>query len=402
MALASVAELVEFLGRSFLLERPQHEEVARLQDRFPDARELGRELLRRDWLTPFQVNQLAAGRGTELLVGPYLLLERLGEGGTGQVYKARHRALHRVVALKVLRKEYLEHPHAIRRFLREVQAVAQLEHPNIVHAFDAAEAGGTYYLATEYVAGPDLDRLVRQEGPMPVAPACDFVRQAALGLQHIHEHGLVHRDLKPSNLLVAPPGREPPPGSGCLGRWGTVKILDLGLARLQERDEHSAATLLTQLGSLMGTPDFIAPEQARDCHTSDIRADLYSLGCTFYFLLSGQVPFPRGTIPEKLLQHQLDAAEPVEEVRRARLPAADARADLPAPVAALVRKLMAKGPEERPQRPAEVADFLTALLRKVRVSGPFRRRPVGLPPAGAAEVTEIVPAPLPIEPEPPA
>src|SRR5262249_13617316 len=155
--------------------------------------------------------------------------------------------------------------------------------------------------------------------PLPVLQACDYLRQAALGLQHAFERGVVHRDLKPHNLLVTRAETPSVRGSSAhlprpfasAYRWGVLKILDMGLARLLDRDERPASTLLTQVGSVMGTPDFIAPEQARNSHTCDVRADLYSLGCTFYYLLSGQVPFPKGTLTEKLLQHQLDAPEPV-------------------------------------------------------------------------------------------
>jgi serine/threonine-protein kinase len=305
----------------------------------------------------------------------------------GQVFKARHRTLGRIVALKVLRKQMLKNTVAVRRFRREVQAIAQMAHPNIVRALDADEVGGSLHLAMEYVEGQDLAGLIRETGPLRLAQACDYIRQAALGLQHAHECGLVHRDIKPANLMVT---REKGPGStglltragSCLGRWGTVKILDLGLARLQERDDVPGVSLLTKIGSVMGTPDFIAPEQVRDSHDCDIRADLYSLGCTLYFLLCGQVPFPNGTITQRLLQHQLDEPEPVEDVRRQRL-LSDTGAtrgpgfsvEIPAAVRDLVRKLMAKNPQERPQTAAELAETLTEILRKARPSTLIRRRP---------------------------
>jgi Leucine-rich repeat (LRR) protein/tRNA A-37 threonylcarbamoyl transferase component Bud32 len=307
---------------------------------------------------------LAPGR--DLVLGSYILLERLGEGGMGQVFKARHCKLGRIVALKLIRKERLDNPATVKRFQREVRAAAALSHPNIVHAYDADEVNGTHILVMEFVEGAtDLTQLVKKNGPLPVAQACEYIRQAALGLQHAHERGMVHRDIKPSNLLLAV-SRPPQPVSR--GREtassGVIKILDMGLARL----DHSAAaddksTTMTQEGAVMGTPDYIAPEQARDSHQADIRADLYSLGCTLYFLLTGQVPFPGGSLTEKLIKHQLQEPAPVEQVRP----------DVPREVAAVVRKLMAKNREDRFQTPAEVAAALTGKLG--RVSQRFAARP---------------------------
>jgi serine/threonine protein kinase len=380
MSVVGVESFVDYLSRIQLLTPIQLEETTgRLLLQFPDSRDLARELLRRDWLTAFQINQLANGRGADLVLGPYILLERLGEGGMGQVFKARHRMLSRLVALKVLRKEMAEHPLAVQRFYREVQASAQLSHPNIVRALDAGEVSGTLYLAMELVDGTDLCRVVQQRGPLPVAEACDYIRQAALGLQHAHEQGLVHRDIKPANLLVTKQGTGSSAllarPSGYLGRWGTVMVLDLGLARLREGDEPG--NLLTQVGAVMGTPDFIAPEQARNSHTIDIRADLYSLGGTFYFLLAGEVPFPEGSIADRMIQHQLDEPRPVEVVRREMLTSAGGpggrSAEIPPAVGDLVRKLMAKHPEQRPQTPIEVANVLTDLLSRARPSSRVRR-----------------------------
>src|SRR5262249_23975252 len=196
----------------------------------------------------------------------------IGEGGMGQVFKAWHRHLDRVVALKVIRKDKLDHPEAVRRFLREIELAARLSHPNIVASYDAGEVGGLRYIALEYVEGTDLAKLVKEGGPLPVAQACDYVRQIALGLQHAHERGLVHRDIKPSNLLfcrTTSAHGEPPVGLGA----GTVKILDMGLARLQ--GPTNPGEELTQCQTTLGTPDFISPEQARDARSADIRSDIY-------------------------------------------------------------------------------------------------------------------------------
>ncbi|MFO0964377.1 MAG: protein kinase [Gemmataceae bacterium] len=341
-------QLAEAILQLQLLDGEPRDRLLALAASHRDARELAQDLLRRDWLTAYQINQLFLGRGADLAFGPYVYLERLGEGGMGQVFKARQRSLGRVVALKVIRRECLSNAKVIKRFEREMQALGQMRHPNIVHAFDADHVDGVCYIAMEYIDGIDLARLVKQSGPLPVTQACDYIRQAALGLGHAAEQGLVHRDIKPANLFLTRPGEtrasaimaraketgvQPRP-SGLASRpvsqasgvvplpasdlpWGLIKILDMGLARWTDVDNDR--TRLTQLGAVMGTPDYIAPEQTRNSSACDIRADLYSLGCTFYFLLSGQPPFPNGTLTERLLHHQLDQAEPVDEARRRRL-----------------------------------------------------------------------------------
>jgi serine/threonine protein kinase len=341
MTAASTASLVDALRRYRLLEPAQLEAVtSELQAAFPDAKALAGELIRRGWLTPLQANHLLRGRGAELLLGSYVLLDRLGEGGMGAVFKARNWKLGRVVAVKLIRKERLNNPDAVRRFQREVRAAAALNHPNIVLAYDADEIGGTHLLVMEHVEGAtDLSRLVKQNGPLPVEQACEYVRQAALGLQHAFERGLVHRDVKPANLLLAGGGK-------------VVKVLDMGLARLDPSGNDEESSTMTQQGAVMGTPDYIAPEQALESHTVDIRADLYSLGCTLYVLLTGRVPFPGGTLIQKINKHQFEEPRPIEAFRP----------DVPPGVASVVGKLMAKRPEDRFQTPAEAAAALEAAL----------------------------------------
>ncbi|MBY0528532.1 MAG: protein kinase [Gemmataceae bacterium] len=331
------AQLVDVLAQLHLLDDTQHDETVRqLQPQFGDARSLARELIRRGWLTPYQVNQLFLGRGNQLLLGSYILLERLGEGGMGQVFKARHQTLGRIAALKVIRKDRLSNREALHRFQREIQAVSQLSHPNVVVAFDADQAGDTHFFAMEYVEGIDLGQLVKRSGPLGILQACDFIRQGALGLHHAHERGLIHRDIKPSNLLLSTKDQ-------------LVKVLDLGLARLERDADGDPSTTLTQQGSLMGTPDFIAPEQARNSHRIDARADIYSLGCTFYYLLTGQVPFQAETSTEKLYKHWFEEPKPLEELR----------SEVPPATVAVVRRLMAKKPEDRYQSAALLAAALT-------------------------------------------
>src|SRR5262249_23317439 len=257
-----------------------------------------------------------AGEAAWPTVPGYTILAKLGQGGMGQVFKALQTRLDRVVALKVIRQECLLHePKAAARFQREAQAAAQLNHPNIIIVYDFNQVDDNYYIAMEYVEGIDLDQMVRDGGPLPVEKACDYIRQAALGLQHAHEEAdMVHRDIKPSNLLIALPKKEigmsgyyplpngrlkanpaviPPPGapkrSAGSAEDGVLKILDMGMALLLHSADPDSAHQTMQ-GTLMGTPDYISPEQAMDSHQVDIRADLYSLGCTFYFLLAGRPP----------------------------------------------------------------------------------------------------------------
>lgn len=357
-SVASVADFIDALHASQILEQSQLDEVIRdLQPRYDDLRALADALVERGWLTPYQVQHVMTGRGHELVIGPYRVLDLLGEGGMGQVFKAMHQRLHRLVALKVIRRERLSaDPEIVRRFQREAQLAAQMSHPNVVIVFDSDEVDDRHFIAMEYVEGIDLSKLVRDRGPLPIKHACEFIRQSALGLQHAHERGLVHRDIKPSNLFVTRIGSKggnpdlPQDEKAIFASESVVKILDMGLARLTESTGKDAS-FQTQAGTVMGTPDFIAPEQARNASSVDHRADLYSLGCTFYFLLTGKPPFPEGSVVEKLLMHQLDDAAPVEELRP----------NVPERVLAIVKRLMAKRPADRFQTAQEVVDELAKL-----------------------------------------
>jgi WD40 repeat protein len=349
-ALPSAEALLAAAARAGLVE-PQRLQQLReeLAAQPHDALQLGRELLQRGWLTAYQVNHLLQGKEADLHVGPYQLLQRLGKGGMGQVFQARHSRLGRVVALKLISPQHLGDPAARRRFLREMRSLSRLDHPNIVRALDAGEEeGGRLYLVMDFVEGADLAHLVKEQGGLPIGQACDCARQAALALQHAHDKGLVHRDVKPSNLLRTPDG--------------TVKLLDVGLARLRAPEEAEGSTTLTDTGMAMGTPDYVAPEQITDSKRVDIRADLYSLGCTLYHLLSGRPPFAGGMVAHKLLRHQTEEPEALAALRP----------EVPAALAAVVQKLMAKKPEERYQSPAEVAAALGHLLRTGKwAAGPF-------------------------------
>jgi tRNA A-37 threonylcarbamoyl transferase component Bud32 len=302
-------------------------------------------------LTPPTLSQPAAS-GPDMgppVVRGYEILEELGRGGMGIVYRARQIARDRIVALKVIRQERIAHPETVGRFRREAQAAARLSHPNIVSVWEYDQEGDTHYLAMEFVPGQTLQRLVEQSGPLPVEMACEVIRQTARALQHAAEQGLVHRDVKPSNLMLV----GAVPGSPLPAR-PLVKVLDMGVARLyQIAGAEESLTTLTRDGSVIGTPDYIAPEQLENPHDADVRADLYSLGCTFYFLLTGRVPFPGGTLIQKLDRQRWEMPPSVDQLRR----------DVPPAVAALIRRLMAKHPDDRPKTPAELVAGLEHLAR---------------------------------------
>lgn len=317
--------------------------------KFPSAEALARQLIKLGWITAFQAKMLLEGDGAQLAFGKYRLLDKLGEGGMGLVYKAQDTKLGRLVALKVIRADYLNHPQALKRFDREAKAAAALSHPHIVTLYDADEIAGTRYLAMEYVAGADLGKALKAEGKLPLAQACGYVRQAALGLAHAHAAGLVHRDIKPANLLLA---QAPSGGGGSTpshAAWGQVKVSDLGLARLHVANDSGA----TKDGALIGTIDYMAPEQARDASSVDARADLYSLGCTLFHLLTGRPPFAGETAINKMLAHQQD---PPPRLR-------DLAPEAPEGLEKLLDALMAKDPNARPKDGAAVAEALEPFCR---------------------------------------
>lgn len=289
------------------------------------------------WITTWQVEQLLSENGMPIVVGPYRLLKMLGAGGMSRVYLAEQVSMKRKVAVKVLPQE-LETTESYRqRFFQEAEAIARLDHKNIVQAYDCIEAHNTLYLAMQYVKGIDLSALVEREGPLPFDKAADYIRQAADGLQHAHEAGLIHRDIKPANMLV--------------DTKGVVKLLDLGIVRLTMED-NSSLTAMHQ-GQMLGTTDYMSPEQANDSHGVDARTDLYSLGCSMYYLLTGKPPFPTGTLAQKLLKHQIETPKKISELRP----------DVPRDLEAIVEKLMAKKPEERFGSAAEVAFVLQEWLQ---------------------------------------
>ncbi len=372
------AAFLSALRGSGLLTPAQADDLARwAAPAKADPTALAKEVARRGWLTNYQIKEVFRGRGNELTVDRYVLLDLLGEGGMGRVFKAHDTRLARDVALKIIRKERLSNPAAVARFGHEMVALGQLQHPNVVKAFDASQTGDTHFVVMEFIDGQDLTKLVLARGPLPVPEACEAVRQAALGLHHAFEAGLVHRDIKPSNILVGRDGR-------------TVKLVDLGLARLGEPGQEEAR--VTQEGYVIGTPDFLAPEQARDPGTVDIRADIYALGATLYYTLTGKVPFPGASPTEKLLKH---CTEPPPSLRAL-------RPEAPPQLEHLIHWCMAKRPEDRPQTPMQLAAALQPFCPLTRSSG---AHPVAQPgpapyPAPAPYPTppqyQPAPAPLPL------
>ncbi|MDB5308488.1 MAG: Phosphate transporter, periplasmic phosphate-binding protein PstS, partial [Gemmataceae bacterium] len=313
---------------------------------------LAAHLVRQRLLTAAQAAYLLRGRVRGFFITTkYKIMDRLGAGGMGTVFLCEHLILQRLVAVKVLTGAAggADVPEgAVQRFYREARAVAALDHQNIVRVFDVDSAGGQPFMVMEYVDGTDLHRITTAQGGLKIPQAVDYVRQAATGLQHAHEAGLVHRDIKPGNILV--------------DRAGAVKILDLGLARFHtdtQRNENLTARF--DESAILGTADFISPEQIHRTSDVDIRSDIYSLGCTLYFLLAGRSVFDEGSATQKLIWHQSRAPTLVTDVRPS----------VPSGLATVVAKMMAKRPDERYQTPTEVAAALV----------PFAQAPVVPPPS---------------------
>lgn len=305
----------------------------------PDGDAAAQQLISAGRLTHFQAEAVCERQFQGLVIGNYEICDRLGAGGMGTVYKARHRRMRRVVAIKILSREVDKSETFIKRFQREVEAVARLNHPNIVAAYDADEGPVGHYLVMEFVNGQDLASIVRQNGPLPIAEALACIIQAARALDYAHKQNIIHRDIKPANLLR--------------DTSGIVKVADLGLARFEEaRDTISEDTSpLTQAGTIMGTVDYMSPEQALGLADVDHRADIYSLGCTLYFLLAGKAPFAGSSVMATLLRH-----------REAPIPTLTAvRSECPAPLDAVFRRMLAKSPDDRFQTMAEIVKALEAI-----------------------------------------
>ena len=295
-------------------------------------------------------------------IGQYQLVEKSGHGNMGDVYRAFHTKLKRTVAIKLLPEYRQRSPQAVSRFHREMEAVGRVDHPNIVRAYDAGEADGQFFLAMEFIEGVNLSSLVCSVGQLDVANACDIIRQAAVGLQHAHEHGLVHRDVKPSNLMLT--------------TTGVVKVLDLGLARLQVEACNDGDG--TGSGQIMGSADYMAPEQGSNARDADARADVYALGCTLYFFLAGRPPFDdqrHSTFLGKVIAHANEDVLPIDQIRP----------DVPGQLVAVLNRMLAKSPADRLPTAAEVVESLTPFCDGSDLAGLLRNRGVARP------ITPMVP-----------
>jgi serine/threonine-protein kinase len=335
-------------------------------------RRMARQAVQQGRLTLWQVQQLMAGRSSGFKIDRYMLLELIGQGGMGRVYLARDTRLNRRVALKILSPERMNNPRAIARFQREARVGAQLQHENLVRIYDEGEANGKCYLVMEYIEGKTIGAIIAENGPIPPASAARLARQVALGLEHAQQKGLIHRDVNPYNILVT--------------RDGVAKLTDLGLAIDQTEQAQ-----VTREGATVGTFDYVSPEQARHSHAVDTRSDIYSLGCTLYHMLSGQVPFPCPSLPEKLFGHQAVEPELLEKL----VPG------IPAGLAAVVRKMMRKSPDDRHPRPMDVALALEpytdhsagAMLPGASASrSGTSARPDGRPPLSETQI--VIPPPV--------
>lgn len=367
----SIEEFQQRLTAAKLLSADESESAVRTvieAERVADGAAVAERLVAAGKLTPFQAERLCQGPGGQLTLGNYVILDQLGQGGMGTVFRAEHRQMKRQVALKVLRPDRLASPNAALRFQREVETLAKLDHPNIVTAFDADQVDGICFLAMQFVDGRNLATVVRQNGPLPVAQAVDCVLQAARGLAYAHQQGIIHRDVKPSNLL--------------LDRQGTVKLLDLGLAALAAHDTDHPETL-TGGDLLVGTVDYISPEQARSPKLADERSDIYSLGLTLWYLLTGRVAYDDESKFDKLLAHR---ERPLPSLLAA-------RPEVPAELDGIYRRMSAKHPSDRY---AAMSDVIAALESYQAAHGEVKTKTLEKPSAAPAgtKAARIVPPAL--------
>lgn len=362
MPATSPGELHELLQASGLLEGNGEDRARQLLMEAASAEAARQALVAAKLITPWQAEKLIEGKSQGFFLGNYRLLDQLGAGAMGCVYLAEHRVMRHRVAIKVLARRLIGKPGYIQRFQQEARAAAAVNHPRIVRAFDVDSIKGLHFMVMEFVAGDNLREIVQREGPLTVERAAEYTKQVAEGLEAAHRGGLIHRDIKPSNLILEDSGH--------------VRILDLGLARII--DEEQTSVTLANDTKLIGTVDYLAPEQARDCHHIDSRADIYSLGCTLYFLLSGQPPYAEGSLTQRIIQHQ---TEPPQDIRKL-------RPDCPDYLAEICHQMLAKRPEDRFQTAAEVAEAIAAKTARGAVKSASR-----LPSAAGVTARTRSPAP---------
>jgi serine/threonine protein kinase len=366
MVALSTDKFLDLLRRSGLVEKDTLDQaIAKIErevGRSLDGPALADKLVEARLITPWHREKLVEGKykGFLALSGKYKLLGHIGSGGMSTVYLAEHSKMQRLVAMKLLPKKRVNDSSYLARFYREAQAAAKLDHKNIVRVYDIDHEEDNHFLVMEYVEGRDLQTYSKDVGQLDYDIAADFIRQAAEGLDHAHQAGLIHRDIKPSNLLV--------------DQRGLVKVLDMGLARWE--DDKVASLTIAHEENVLGTADYLAPEQAKDSHTVDKRADIYSLGCTLYFLLTGHAPFPEGTLAQRILKHQTEMPKSIYEDRR----------DAPQALVDVCLRMMSKNRDARYQTAGEVAATLAKWLqsRGKDVAGDSSlrstNRPIGPPP----------------------
>ena len=301
-----------------------------------DGQQLIDLLCEEDFITHWQGRQLRSGRYKGFFLKQYKLLDLIAVGGMARVYRAEQTPLGRNVAIKVLPRKRLEQSSCLQRFQREAQAIASLDHPNIVRAFDIDMLDEVHFIVMEFIAGLDVQRMVEQQGPLDYAKAADYIRQAAEGLSYAHRQNLIHRDVKPGNLMI--------------DASGTVKLLDMGLALID--DDALTSLTITHDDGVLGTADYLAPEQAIDSHIVDGRADIYGLGCTMYYMLTGHPPFPEGTLAKRIVMHQKAPPDPIRI----------ARPDIPSDLEDICMRMLEKKRRDRQQSGYEVADQLMRWL----------------------------------------